>query len=92
MGKTVQIDDDVMRAAEKIAAERGVSPGEVISEAARKVLAGHVTTEERGPAGSVLTNGWYVLPSRGSLPMSAEAIKQLIEDTELEDNLPGRSG
>jgi len=42
MGKTVQIDDDVLAAAEKIAAERGVSPGEVISDAARKALAGAV--------------------------------------------------
>ncbi|HEV7800570.1 MAG TPA: CopG family transcriptional regulator [Burkholderiales bacterium] len=39
MGKTVQIDDDVMRAAERLAAERGVTPDQVISEAARKTLA-----------------------------------------------------
>ncbi len=31
MGKTVQIDDDVMRATERLAAERGTTPGEVIS-------------------------------------------------------------
>ena len=38
MGKTVQIDDDVMRAAERLAAERGTTPGEVISELARREL------------------------------------------------------
>jgi hypothetical protein len=85
MGKTVQIDDDVMRAAEKLAAERGVSPGEVISDAARKGLADEVAIEERGPAGSIFKNGWYVLPSRGGPLMNAEAIERLIADTELED-------
>ncbi|MDP2411931.1 MAG: CopG family transcriptional regulator [Pseudolabrys sp.] len=85
MGKTVQIDDDVMRAAERLAAERGVSPGEVISEAARKALTGQVTPEETGPAGAVFRNGWWVLPHRGDPPMSAEAIERLIEETELED-------
>lgn len=91
MGKTVQIDDDVLAAAEKIAAERGVSPGEIISDAARKALAEQVTTEERGPAGSVFRNGWYVLPKRDGPPMSAEAIERLIEETELEDARLGRS-
>ena len=38
MGKTVQIDDDVMRAAERLAAERGTTPGAVISELARREL------------------------------------------------------
>jgi hypothetical protein len=90
MGKTVQIDDDVMHAAERIAAERGVSAGEVISDAARKTLVGQTTGVERGPAGSVFENGWYVLPSRGGPPMSAEAIERLIEETELEHARLGR--
>jgi len=87
MGKTVQIDDDVMRAAERLAAERGVSPGEVISDAARQVLGGQATAEEKGPAGAVFKNGWWVLPSRGGPLMSAEAIQRLIDETELEDDL-----
>jgi hypothetical protein len=89
MGKTVQVDDDVMRAAERLAAERGVSPGEVISDAARKVLAGQVTPEQTGPAGAIFKNGWWVLPSRGGPPLSAEAIERLIDETELEDDRRG---
>ena len=91
MGKTVQIDDDVMRAAEKLAAERGVSPGVIISEAARKALAGEAKGEDMGPAGSVFRNGWYELPKRAGPSMSAQAIERLIEETELNDAQPGRS-
>jgi hypothetical protein len=78
VGKTVQIDDDVMRAAEKLAAERGVSPGEVISELARREL----TRPPRGPL--IERNGFYVLPSRGEVVTSA-LVKRLLENADLED-------
>ncbi len=85
MGKTVQIDDDVLAAAEKIAAERGVSPGEVISEAARKALVEPPGEGHIGPAGAVLTNGWYVLPRRGGPPVTSELVERLLEEADLED-------
>ncbi|HEY5067707.1 MAG TPA: CopG family transcriptional regulator [Xanthobacteraceae bacterium] len=78
MGKTVQIDDDVMRAAERLAAERGTSPGEVISELARREL----TRPPPGPL--VECNGFYVLPSRGEVVTSA-LVKRLLERADLED-------
>jgi hypothetical protein len=78
MGKTVQIDDDVLAAAEKIAAERGVSPGEVISELARRELT-------RPPLGPLTEkNGFYVLPSRGEVVTSA-LVRRLLEDADFED-------
>jgi hypothetical protein len=85
MGKTVQIDDDVLAAAEKIAAERGSTPGEVISEAARKALVEPAEEGKRGPAGSVLRNGWYVLPRRGGPPVTSEMVERLLEEADLED-------
>ena len=85
MGKTVQIDDDVMRAAEKLAAERGTTPGEVISEVARKSLLQPAAPLGRPPAGTVLKNGWYVLPSRGGPPVTSELVQRLLEDADLED-------
>lgn len=84
MGKTVQIDDDVVRAAEKLAAERGTTPGEVISEAARKALV-EPAQPKTGPAGAVLKNGWYVLPHRGGPPVTSEMIQRLLDEADLED-------
>jgi hypothetical protein len=83
MGKTVQIDDDVMRAAERLAAERGVTPDQVISEAARKTLA--VPGETAGPCGTILKNGWYVLPERAGEPVTNELVRRLLEDADFED-------
>jgi hypothetical protein len=78
MGKTVQIDDDVLAAAEKIAAEHGSTPGKVISELARRELT-------RPPLGSLIErNGFYVLPSRGEVVTSA-LVKRLLENADLED-------
>ena len=84
MGKTVQIDDDVMRAAEKLAAERGTTPGEVISEAARKALVAPSEEGKVGPAGAVLTNGWYVLPKRGGPSVTSELVQRLLDEADLE--------
>ena len=78
MGKTVQIDDDVMRAAEKLAAERGTTPDAVVSELARRELT-------RPPPGTLIEkNGFYVLPSRGEVVTSA-LVKRLLEDADFED-------
>ncbi|HEY2758544.1 MAG TPA: CopG family transcriptional regulator [Pseudolabrys sp.] len=83
MGKTVQIDDDVMRAAERLAAERGVTPDQVISELARKALADPAETV--GPCGTILKNGWYVLPKRGGETVTSELVRRLLDDADLED-------
>ncbi|MGC1780849.1 MAG: CopG family transcriptional regulator [Xanthobacteraceae bacterium] len=78
MGKTVQIDDDVMRAAERLAAERGTTPDEIVSELARRELT-------RPPSGPLIErNGFYVLPSRGGVVTSA-LVKRLAEEADLED-------
>jgi hypothetical protein len=78
MGKTAQIDDDVMRAVERLAAERGTTPGEVISELARREL----TRPPQGPL--IERNGFYVLPSRGEVVTSA-SVKRLLEESDLQD-------
>ena len=78
MSKTVQIDDDVMRAPEWLAAERGTRPGEVTSDLARREL----TRPPRGPF--IKRNGFYVLPSRGEVVTSA-LVRRLLEDADLED-------
>lgn len=92
MSKTVQIDDDVMEAAEEVAAKRGSSAGEVISELARRALIESADKGLVGPAGAVLKNGWYVLPRRGGSPVTNELVQQLLDEADLEDAGLKRSG
>jgi hypothetical protein len=92
MGKTVQIDDDVMRAAERLAAERGTTPDAVISDAARKSLVQPPTSDVRPPTGAVLKNGWYVLPARDGVRVTSELVERLLEEADLEDAGIKRSG
>jgi hypothetical protein len=78
MGSMVQIDDDVMRAAERLAAERGTTPDAVISDLARRELT-------RPPPGPLIEkNGFYVLPHRGEVVTSA-LVRRLLEDADFED-------
>lgn len=62
MGKTVQIDDDVVHAAEKLAAEQGTTLGQVISELARRQLRFEVADEE-----PCYRNGFRLLPRTGQI-------------------------
>ena len=85
MGKTVQIDDDVMRAAERLAAERGTTPGIVISEAARKSLVQPTAAENPEMRhGFLYEDGWYVLPSRGGV-VTTELVRKIQEELDWED-------
>jgi hypothetical protein len=91
MGKTVQIDDDVMRAAERLAAERGTTPDAVISDAARKSLVQPAAAEKPEMRhGFLYEDGWYVLPSRGGV-VTTELVRKIQEELDWEDaRLAGR--
>jgi hypothetical protein len=93
MRTTLDIDDDVLEAAKELAKARKSTAGEVISGLARKAL---TTTAEppssTGPAGAVLKNGWYVLPSRGGPPVTNELVQRLLDEADWEDAGLGRSG
>jgi hypothetical protein len=78
MGKIVHIDDDVLQAAEKIAAERGVTVDQVVSDLARRGL-GH-----RQMRPLIERNGFLVLPHRGGV-VTPELIRELEEQADLED-------
>jgi len=92
MGKTVQIDDDVMRAAERLAAERGTTPDMVISDAARRSLIQPAASDARAPAGAVLKNGWYVLPAREGARVTSDLVQGLLDEADVEDAGIKRSG
>ncbi len=91
MGKTVQIDDDVMRAAERLAAERGTTPDAVVSDAARKALLQPAESQARPLAGTVLKNGWFVLPARGGPRVTGDLVQRLLDEADLEDTGTARS-
>jgi hypothetical protein len=91
MRTTLDIDDDVLTAAEELAKSRKTSAGEIISELARKALAGaNDLSGPAGPCGSVLQNGWYVLPRREGLLVTHELVQHLRDEADFEDG--GRSG
>ena len=93
MRTTLDIDDDVLAAAKALAKSRKSTAGEVISDLARRGLKSPEpvpSAASRGPAGSVLRNGWYVLPSRGGPPVTTELVKRLLDEADWEDAGLGR--
>jgi hypothetical protein len=86
MRTTLDIDDDVLAAAKELAKARRTTAGEVISELVRKALRGlHEPSGPAGPHGTVLKNGWYVLPRRGGPMVTNELVQQLLDEADLED-------
>ena len=63
MRTTLDIDDDVLRAAKELAQREGRTAGEVLSELARRGLASP-SERKRRPA---IRGGVPVLPSRGEI-------------------------
>jgi hypothetical protein len=72
---TIDIDDEVISAAEKLAAERKITVDQVISDAARNELAG---------AHRILRNGIPVLPKTEAV-VTPELVEKLLEEADLPD-------
>jgi hypothetical protein len=86
MRTTLDIDDDVLIAAKELAKARRSTAGEVISDLVRKALTVPTSpAAATGPGGTILKNGWYVLPSRGGPPVTSELVQRLLEEADLED-------
>jgi hypothetical protein len=86
MRTTLDIDDDVLIAAKELAKARKSTAGEVISDLVRKALTVPTSpAAATGPGGTILKNGWYVLPSRGGPPVTSELVQRLLEEADLED-------
>ncbi len=86
MRTTLDIDDDVLAAAKELAKASHSTAGEVISGLARKALTTPAESPKSGgPAGAVLKNGWYVLPSRGGPPVTNELVQRLLDEADWAD-------
>ena len=77
---TLEIDDEVIAAAEKLAGERNTTVDRVISDAAWNELA---------RAHRIIRNGVPVLPKTGAV-VTPELVEKLLEEADLSDaGLPG---
>jgi hypothetical protein len=93
MRTTLDIDDDVLAAAKELAKARKSTAGEAISDLASKTLTKPAEQADfAGPAGAVLKHGWYVLPSRGGLPITSELVQSLLDEADWEDAGLGQGG
>jgi hypothetical protein len=86
MRTTLDIDDDVLAAAQELATLWKTTADEVISELARRALA-----PASEVSGAALKNGWYVLPRRGGPVVTNELVQQLLDEADLEDAGVSRS-
>ncbi len=71
MRTTLDIDDDVLQAAKEIAAMRGKTAGQVISEKAREAMLPRSTAIER--------NGVPLLPRRGRI-VTVEMVERILDE------------
>jgi hypothetical protein len=74
MGKNVEIDEDILRAAERIAAETNTTPGRVISDFARRAMSGQLSVDDLP-----MRDGFRYLPKRGGV-VTPELVERLAED------------
>jgi predicted transcriptional regulator len=77
MQTTLDIDDDVLGAAEALAARTQRTAGEVISELVRKGL----KSIGQGRVSDVMVNGFEVIPAVDRV-VTYEEVKSLLEDAE----------
>ena len=72
MRTTLDIEDDVLRAAKELAKRDGSTAGQVLSALARKALA------STPPSKKAMRNGVPVLPSRGEI-ITLEKIQEIMD-------------
>jgi predicted transcriptional regulator len=74
MRTTIDIDDDILAAAEEIAAAENRNVGAIISDLARQFL------KRRPSPEAIYRNGFWVLPKRGRGVVTPELVDRLAED------------
>lgn len=77
MRTTLNIDDDVLRAAKELAKLRGNTFGRILSELARETL-----ERDRRASSHQLRNGVSLLPERPGAGVVTPDVVQLLQDTD----------
>ena len=85
MRTTLNIDEDILQAAKKLARAEKKTAGQVVSELARKGLTQATTGfGEDTSVPYVMKNGWYVLTGREGVVVTKEFVDRLIEEADTE--------
>ncbi len=77
MRTTLDIDDDVLRAADQLSAREQKPPGKLISEWARR----GIRDSAREHSGPLVLNGFEILPAQGRV-VTNELVRQLLDEGE----------
>jgi CubicO group peptidase (beta-lactamase class C family) len=91
MRTTLDIDEDALEAAKSIARAERKSLGTGVSELVRRALTARLGATETGFAdeqASYEAYGWHVLPSRGGMIVTPEAIERVQEELDRQDAGP----
>ena len=89
MRTTLDIDEDILSAAKRLAAEEKTTAGKVISDLVRQALtqaAAQIGSAEPRH-GLLYEDGWYVRPSRGGV-ITNELIERIEEELDRDDARP----
>jgi hypothetical protein len=90
MRTTLDIDDDVLEAANELAKAEGKTAGQVLSELARKAL----TTPDvpatgfADPGAESDLGGWPTFPHRGGRIVTLEVVERIQDELDAEDAVP----
>ena len=84
MRTTLEIDDDVLEAAKRIAYAERKSAGQVLSDLARRSLEDAPGQRDRRAAPTTERNGWIVLVERPGR-VTADRVEQLLLESDLSD-------
>jgi Arc/MetJ family transcription regulator len=84
MRTTLDIDDDVLEAAKRIADAERTSAGKVLSDLARRGLSDTSDRGDQRPVATAERNGWIVL-SRRSGRTTPEMVDDLLLESDLSD-------
>ncbi|MDN2581275.1 CopG family transcriptional regulator [Aquibium sp. ELW1220] len=86
MRTTLEIDDDVLEAAKRIANAERRSAGQVLSDLARRSLEDAPVLRDRQAIATTERNGWIILPDRPGR-VTADRVEQLLLESDLSDAL-----
>lgn len=84
MRATLEIDDDVLEAAKRIADAERTSAGKVLSDLARRGLSDSPERGNQRPVATAERNGWFVL-SRRPGRATPEMVNDLLLESDLSD-------
>jgi hypothetical protein len=73
MRTTLDIDDDVLRAAKELAARKGETAGKVLSELARRGIQDH-----SGKVRRKIVHGFEILPAQGRV-VTPQLVQRILE-------------